>query len=62
MISRPLEDVGIDYIINDPVNVQGVKKIGAKRAPDHGEHSAEVLDEMGYSEIEIRSLKDQGVI
>ena len=62
MISRPLEDVGIDYIINDPVNVQGVKKIGAKRAPDHGEHSTEVLDEMGYSEIEIRSLKDQGVI
>tara|TARA_E500000331_G_C17259711_1_gene714675 strand:+ start:824 stop:2026 length:1203 start_codon:yes stop_codon:yes gene_type:complete len=62
MVSRPVEDVGIDYIINDPVNVEGVKKVGARHAPGHGEHSAEVLIEMGYGEAEIRSLKEQGII
>ena len=62
MISRPVEDVGIDYIINDPVNVEGVKKVGARHAPGHGEHSTEVLIEMGYGEAEIRSMKEQGVI
>jgi formyl-CoA transferase len=56
------DDVGIDLIINDPVNVEGVKKIGAKKAPDNGEHSLEILSEMGFSDAEISDLQENGVI
>jgi len=31
-------------------------------APAVGEHSEEVLREAGYSEIEIRALREEGVI
>ena len=62
MMASPAEDVGIDYIINDPVNVEGVRRIGAKKAPGIGEHTDEVLGEMGFSDAEIASLRDQGVI
>jgi len=63
MISPPIDDeVGIDFIINDPVNVEGVRKIGAKKAPANGEHSHEVLTEMGFSDAEIKSFKANGVI
>lgn len=62
MISPPIDDVGIDFIINDPVNVEGVRKIGAKHAPENGEHSHEVLTEMGFSDAEITDFKEKGVI
>ena len=63
MVAPPVDDdVGIDLIINDPVNVEGVKKIGAKRAPDNGEHSLEILSEMGFSDAEISDLQENGVI
>ena len=62
MVSPPVEDVGIDYIINDPVNVQGVARVGATKAPDIGEHSDEVLTEMGFDAEAISSLRDKGVI
>ena len=63
MVAPPVDDdVGIDLIINDPVNVEGVKKIGAKKAPDNGEHSLEILSEMGFSDAEISDLQENGVI
>ena len=63
MVAPPVDDdVGIDLIINDPVNVEGVKKIGAKKAPDNGEHSLEILSEMGFSDTEISAFQDNGVI
>ena len=63
MVAPPVDDdVGIDLIINDPVNVEGVKKIGAKKAPNNGEHSLEILSEMGFSDAEISDLQENGVI
>ena len=63
MVAPPVDDdVGIDFIINDPVNVEGVKKIGAKKAPNNGEHSLEILSEMGFSDAEISDLQENGVI
>lgn len=62
MVAPPVEDVGIGYIINDPVNVEGVAKVGAKKAPDIGEHTDQVLAEMGYDEATIESLREKGVL
>ena len=62
MVAPPIEDVGIDYIINDPVNVEGVARVGAKKAPEIGEHSDEVLAELGYDAATIASFHDKGIV
>ncbi len=62
MVAPPVEDIGIDQIINDPVNVTGVARIGAKKAPDIGEHNHLVLGELGFSDDEISALEANGVI
>lgn len=62
MMSPPVDDIGISHIINDPVNVKGVRKIGARRSPSVGEHSAEVLKELGLGAEEIERLRGAGVI
>ena len=62
VVGAPVDDVGIDYIINDPVNTEGVAKVGAKKAPDMGEHTDEVLAELGYDAAAIASLREKGVL
>ncbi len=62
MAVQPIDDVGMDLVIRDPVNVDGVARVGVKRAPDLGEHNTEVLTEMGYSLEEIQQLSDNGII
>ncbi len=62
MISPPVDDVGIDYIINDPVNAEGVARVGARKAPDIGEHTDEVLAELGFSAAEVKALRGNGVV
>lgn len=62
IIGAPVDDVGIDYIINDPVNTQGVSKVGAKKAPEMGEHTDEVLVELGYDAAAIAALREKGVL
>lgn len=60
--TAPIEDVGIDRIINDPVNVEGVARVGARMAPEIGQHSDEVLQELGFDSQEIAQLRSKGVI
>jgi crotonobetainyl-CoA:carnitine CoA-transferase CaiB-like acyl-CoA transferase len=58
----PVEDVGMARVIRDPVNVDGVRRVGVTKAPDLGEHSEEILAEMGYTRAEIEWLRAQGVV
>ena len=58
----PVEDVGLERVIRDPLNVEGVPRVGVRKAPDHGEHTAEVLAELGLSEAEIGDLKNRGIV
>jgi formyl-CoA transferase len=62
MAVEPLEDVGMGRVIRDPVNVDGVRRVGVRKAPALGEHTAEVLEEMGYSQAEIDQLREEGVV
>ncbi len=62
MVSPPAEAIGMEEVINDPVNVEGVARIGAKKAPDIGEHSDEVLTAMGFDASAIAGLRERGVV
>ena len=58
----PLEGAGgkLTSTISSPIQVHGVAKVPAKRAPQLGEHNEEVLRELGFSAAEIDGLRTSG--
>jgi formyl-CoA transferase len=60
----PLEGAGgkLTSTISSPINVHGVVKVPAKRAPALGEHNEAVLNELGFSASEIDSLRESGAV
>jgi crotonobetainyl-CoA:carnitine CoA-transferase CaiB-like acyl-CoA transferase len=57
-IFAPIKDpqIGARYTVNSPVQVVGVDKVSPGRAPSLGEHSDEVLRELGFSPEEVAAL------
>ncbi len=63
MVVPPAEPaVGMPHVINHPVNVDTVPRVGPKRAPDLGEHTDEILGDLGMDAARIARLRAQGVI
>jgi crotonobetainyl-CoA:carnitine CoA-transferase CaiB-like acyl-CoA transferase len=60
----PLEGAGgnLKSTISSPIQMRGVSKAPAKRAPEIGEHNEEVLKELGFSATEIDGLRASGAI
>ena len=60
----PLEGAGgkLNSTISSPIQVHGVTKVPAKRAPKIGEHNDEVLKELGFDDAEIDGLRTNGAI
>jgi formyl-CoA transferase len=60
----PLEGAGgkLNSTISSPIQVHGVTKVPARRAPEIGEHNEEVLKELGFQNAEIDDLLTRGVI
>jgi formyl-CoA transferase len=60
----PLEGAGgsLTSTISSPIQVHGVTKVPAKRAPELGEHNDEVLTELGFDATEIQGLRVNGTI
>ena len=60
----PLEGAGgkLTSTISSPIQVHGVTKEPAKRAPELGEHNEEVLRELGFSAKDIDGLRVSGAI
>jgi formyl-CoA transferase len=58
----PLEGAGskLSSTISSPIQVHGVAKVPARRAPDLGEHTEEVLNQLGFSASEIEGLRASG--
>src|SRR6516165_2599070 len=60
----PLEGASgkLTSTISSPIQVHGVTKVAARRAPKIGEHNEEVLQQLGFSATEIDSLRASGAI
>ena len=60
----PLEGAGdkLTSTISSPIQVHGVTKVPAKRAPKIGEHNEQILQELGFDAKEIERLRAEGVI
>jgi formyl-CoA transferase len=60
----PLEGAGdkLNSTISSPIQVHGIDKVPAGRAPGIGEHNDQVLSELGFSATEIDGLRTSGAI
>jgi formyl-CoA transferase len=60
----PLEGAGekLTSTISSPIQVHGVAKVPARRAPRIGEHNDEVLKELGFTTNDIEGLRVSGSI
>src|SRR6058998_3882024 len=60
----PLEGAGgkLTSTISSPIQMHGITKVPAKRAPQIGEHNEEVLNELGFDAKAIDGLRESGVI
>ncbi|HXO67639.1 MAG TPA: CoA transferase, partial [Bradyrhizobium sp.] len=60
----PLNGAGgkLTSTISSPLQVHGVAKVPAQRAPNIGEHNQEVLRQLGFSAAEIDDLRASGAI
>ena len=60
----PLEGAGekLTSTISSPIQVHGVNKVTAKRAPELGEHNAEILQELGFDAKQIDNFLASGVV
>lgn len=48
--------------ISSPIQVHGVAKVPARRAPDLGEHNEEILRELGFGAKDIDTLRASGAV
>lgn len=63
IVSKPTDPAStVPYVINHPVNVSALKKAGATKAPNLGEHTDDILAEMGLTEAQIGELRGKGII
>ena len=62
LIREPDDEIGADYVIDHPINVEAIGSVGIKRAPDIGEHTDAVLNELGFDAEAIEKLRARGVV
>lgn len=60
----PLEGAGgkLTFTVSSPMQVHGLEKEPAKRAPELGEHNAQILEELGFNPAQIESLRTSGTV
>jgi formyl-CoA transferase len=60
----PLEGAGekLTSTISSPIQVHGITKVPARRAPGIGEHNDEVLKELGFTSDDITGLRASGAV
>ena len=60
----PIEGAGaqITHTVSSPMQVHGVAKVAARRGPEIGEHSEEILTELGLDSRAIEGLRASGTV
>ncbi|RUL78827.1 CaiB/BaiF CoA transferase family protein [Dyella choica] len=62
-ITVPIEGAGkLTTTISSPIQVHGVDKVPARRAPDLGEHTEEILRDLGFDAKGIEALRTSGAV
>ena len=54
--------IKVPVLINHPINVDHLNKVGPVRAPSLGEHSKQILSELGVAKAEVDELLSDGVV
>lgn len=63
IVVQPVDgEMDMPWVINHPVKIDSISQVGPKRAPEVGEHSDEILRELGYGEDVIESYRGSGII
>ncbi len=62
MTMTPSPEVGMSAVIKPPLNIEGLATRAAGPGPELGQHSEEILTELGYAAADIQRFKDQGII
>ena len=63
MIVEPTgPEITMPMLVKHPIQISTVPQVEPKRSPRLGEHSEEILRELGYDDTEINRLRDEGVI
>jgi len=55
-------EITMPMLVKHPIQISTVPQVEPKRPPRLGEHSEDILRELGYDDIEINRLRDEGVI
>jgi crotonobetainyl-CoA:carnitine CoA-transferase CaiB-like acyl-CoA transferase len=59
----PIEGAAdLDYTVNNPLTLRGMPRVRARRAPEQGEHNAEILAQLGFSTDDVDQLQATGAI
>jgi formyl-CoA transferase len=59
----PLEGAGkLTSTISSPIQVHGIAKVSARRAPGLGEHNEEILRDLGFDAKDIDGLRASGAV
>lgn len=56
------DETELPPVLTHPVKATSAPPVAAKRAPRLGEHSTEILEELGYDPEAIRAMADAGVV
>ena len=63
MIVEPTDpEITMPMLVKHPIQISTVPQVEPRRPPRLGEHSEDILRELGYDDIEINRLRDEGVI
>lgn len=50
------------HLVNSPINMEGLQKKIRSATPEAGEHTAEILQSIGYSQADIEKMRANGVV
>ena len=53
---------GWTHTVNSPIAIEGAEKVAPRYAPALGEHSAAILEELGFDAATVSALQAQGVL
>jgi formyl-CoA transferase len=55
-------DTGMPQVVKPPINIENLPTRNVRRAPEIGEHTDQILDELGFTSEEIGQLHSDGIV